>query len=299
MVAINGNPTQASAAFSAVFAASLANGGSLNNITPGIDYFKKLHYAGNFVPVAASAATMESGQTPIVVWWDYLLASEIGPSVNGLKIVIPSRRSYAAYYDQAISKSRAGPGRGPAVGGVPVLHRGPEPLAPGRGPADRAAHPGGERHGQQGRVRGAAAGPGRQAHLPDPGAAGGGRERRVPAVVQRDRLAVDQTVAASGPRDPGGSRGPRGPAPGRRLTVPHPALAAPDRGIVPFGVYMTLGLLLPMIAVAIGAFQNGNSGAFTFSNVSAATHGIYLQRILAEHRACRCSPPSCRGSSGC
>jgi len=103
-VAINGNPTQASAAFSAVFASALANGGSLDNIAPGITYFKKLHSEGNFVPVAASAATMESGQTPIIVWWDYLLASEIGPSVPGLKIVIPSDASYAAYYDQAISK---------------------------------------------------------------------------------------------------------------------------------------------------------------------------------------------------
>jgi putative spermidine/putrescine transport system permease protein len=45
--------------------------------------------------------------------------------------------------------------------------------------------------------------------------------------------------------------------------------------VVPFGVYVTLGLLLPMIAVAVGAFQS-NSGGFTFSNVSAATHGIYL-----------------------
>jgi putative spermidine/putrescine transport system substrate-binding protein len=103
-VAINGNPTQASAAFSAVFASALANGGSLDNISPGISYFKKLHSVGNFVPVTASAATMESGQTPIIVWWDYLLASEIGPSVKNLKIVIPSDASYAAYYDQAISK---------------------------------------------------------------------------------------------------------------------------------------------------------------------------------------------------
>jgi putative spermidine/putrescine transport system substrate-binding protein len=103
-VAINGNPTQASAAFSAVFASALANGGSLSNIAPGIAYFKKLHSVGNFVPVTASAATMESGQTPIVIWWDYLLASEFGPSVPGLKIVIPSDASYAAYYDQAISK---------------------------------------------------------------------------------------------------------------------------------------------------------------------------------------------------
>jgi putative spermidine/putrescine transport system permease protein len=46
-------------------------------------------------------------------------------------------------------------------------------------------------------------------------------------------------------------------------------------GIVPFGVYVTLGLLLPMIAVAVGAFES-NSGGFTFSNISAATHGIYL-----------------------
>jgi putative spermidine/putrescine transport system substrate-binding protein len=103
-VAINGNPTQASAAFSAVFASALANGGSLDNIAPGVAYFKKLHSVGNFVPVTASAATMQSGQTPIIVWWDYLLASEIGPSVKSLKIVIPSDASYAAYYDQAISK---------------------------------------------------------------------------------------------------------------------------------------------------------------------------------------------------
>jgi putative spermidine/putrescine transport system permease protein len=46
-------------------------------------------------------------------------------------------------------------------------------------------------------------------------------------------------------------------------------------GVVPFGVYVTLGLILPMIAVAVGAFQS-NSGGFTFSNVRAATHGVYL-----------------------
>src|SRR6516162_10416225 len=48
-IALNGNPTQANAAFSAVFAAALANGGSLNNIAPGVAYFKKLHTEGNFV----------------------------------------------------------------------------------------------------------------------------------------------------------------------------------------------------------------------------------------------------------
>jgi len=108
-VAINGNPTQASAAFSAVYASALANGGSLSNIEPGIQFFKKLHQAGNFVPVTAGPTTVESGQTPIVVWWDYLLASEISSSVKTFKIVIPSDGHYAAYYDQAISKTAPDP----------------------------------------------------------------------------------------------------------------------------------------------------------------------------------------------
>ena len=109
MVAINGNPTQAGAAFAAVYAAALSNGGSFGNIAPGVAYFKKLHQAGNFVPVTASAATMESGQTPIIVWWDYLLASEVGPGVKGLKITIPTDSHYAAYYDQAINKQAPHP----------------------------------------------------------------------------------------------------------------------------------------------------------------------------------------------
>ncbi len=108
-VAINGNPTQASAAFSAVYASALANGGSLSNIEPGIQFFKKLHRPGNFVPVTAGPTTVESGETPIVVWWDYLLASEISSAVKTFKIVIPSDGHYAAYYDQAISKTAPDP----------------------------------------------------------------------------------------------------------------------------------------------------------------------------------------------
>ena len=108
-VAINGNPTQASAAFSAVYASALANGGSLGNIEPGIQYFKQLHQAGNFVPVTAGPTTVQSGQTPIVVWWDYLLASEIQSVVPTFKIVIPTDAHYAAYYSQAISKTAPDP----------------------------------------------------------------------------------------------------------------------------------------------------------------------------------------------
>jgi putative spermidine/putrescine transport system substrate-binding protein len=108
-VAINNNPTEAAAAFDAVWAAALANGGSYGNIAPGVTFFKKLHAEGNFVPVAAGPTTVENGSTPIVVWWDYLLASEVQSAVKGFKIVIPSDASFAAYYDQAISATAPHP----------------------------------------------------------------------------------------------------------------------------------------------------------------------------------------------
>jgi putative spermidine/putrescine transport system substrate-binding protein len=104
MIGLNNSPTTASAAFSAVFAAALANGGSLNNIEPGIQFFANLNKIGNFVPAAiGGVTTVENGTTPILIWWDYLLASEISPVVKGFKIVIPSDAAYAAYYDQAVS----------------------------------------------------------------------------------------------------------------------------------------------------------------------------------------------------
>jgi putative spermidine/putrescine transport system permease protein len=78
--------------------------------------------------------------------------------------------------------------------------------------------------------------------------------------------------------DPGapGSSAAAAPDPAAKLTLPGVLRwLRRTAGIVPFGVYVTLGLLLPMIAVAVGAFQS-NSGGFTLSNVRAATHGVYL-----------------------
>jgi putative spermidine/putrescine transport system substrate-binding protein len=108
-VAIDGNPTQTGSAFAAVYAAALANGGSLSNIAPGVAYFKSLKQAGNFVPVLGTPATVQSGQTPILIWWDYLLASEVKPVDKNFKIVIPTDAQYASYYYQAVSKTAADP----------------------------------------------------------------------------------------------------------------------------------------------------------------------------------------------
>jgi putative spermidine/putrescine transport system permease protein len=47
-------------------------------------------------------------------------------------------------------------------------------------------------------------------------------------------------------------------------------------GLVPFAVYVALGLVVPMIAVIIGAFQDPSSHALTTANVNIAAHGVYL-----------------------
>jgi putative spermidine/putrescine transport system substrate-binding protein len=110
MIGLNNSPTTAGAAFAAVYAASLANGGSFNNIVPGIQFFAHLKAIGNFVPTAIGGpTTVQNGTTPILIWWDYLLASEVSPVVKGFKIVIPSDSSFASYYDQAISATAPDP----------------------------------------------------------------------------------------------------------------------------------------------------------------------------------------------
>lgn len=106
-VALNGDPLKANAAFSAVWAASLANGGSLDDIQPGIDFFGKLAKAGIYKPVQASAATIESGETPIVLDWDYLNAAktaDIDGKGGKWTVAVPTDGQLPAYYAQAISK---------------------------------------------------------------------------------------------------------------------------------------------------------------------------------------------------
>lgn len=101
-VALNGDPTQAGAAFSGVMMAAIANGGSADDIAPGVDFFGDLKKAGNFLPVDPDSATIESGQTPVVIDWDYLGAAAAA-NVDTWKTIVPSEAVVAGYYFQAIN----------------------------------------------------------------------------------------------------------------------------------------------------------------------------------------------------
>jgi len=106
MVSMGGSPLKAGDSFAAVMAASFANGGSLDNIAPGVDFFSKLSANGNYNPMQSDKGTMVSGQTPIALRWDYLNLTirdeEAGKT--DFEVVVPADGTpYGAYYCQAIS----------------------------------------------------------------------------------------------------------------------------------------------------------------------------------------------------
>jgi putative spermidine/putrescine transport system substrate-binding protein len=107
-VALNGDPTKANAALNGVMMASLANGGSLDDISKGVDFFHQLKLKGNFVPVQATTATVKNGTTPVVFDWDYLSAAH-GTDVPSWKVFVPSNAILGGYYAQAINKNAPHP----------------------------------------------------------------------------------------------------------------------------------------------------------------------------------------------
>jgi putative spermidine/putrescine transport system substrate-binding protein len=107
-VALNGDPTQANAALNGVMMASLANGGSLDDISKGVGFFTSLKKAGNFVPVQATTATVKNGTTPVVFNWDYLSAGAV-KDVPTWKVFVPTGAVLGGYYAQAINSGAAHP----------------------------------------------------------------------------------------------------------------------------------------------------------------------------------------------
>ena len=108
--ALNDDPRSANAAFSGVFAAALANGGSLNDIGPGIDFFAKLAKAGKFQAVNVTPQTVASGQTPVTMDWDYNQLSYKKTYTNfKWAVSIPKTGAYGGYYCQAINATAPHP----------------------------------------------------------------------------------------------------------------------------------------------------------------------------------------------
>ena len=106
-IALAGDPRTSNQAIQTVYAAALANGGSLDNAQPGLDFFKQLNDAGNLVPTISSAATVASGDTPITIRWTYnALAGRDATAASGgpaIEVVVPASGRFAGVYVQGIS----------------------------------------------------------------------------------------------------------------------------------------------------------------------------------------------------
>ncbi|GAA2973427.1 putative spermidine/putrescine transport system substrate-binding protein [Microbacterium terrae] len=107
-VAINGDPTQAGAAFAAVGLATVQSDGTLDDYQPGIDFFSELNAAGNMLKLDVTSATVASGETPVVFDWDYLNAAHTADLPTWETVVFPGV-GYAGYYNQAINKDAPNP----------------------------------------------------------------------------------------------------------------------------------------------------------------------------------------------
>jgi len=110
-VGIDGDPRQANDAFIAVYSAALAQSGSIDDIQPGIDFFKQLKQKGNFTSARANLANMTKGEVAIGIMWDYL-GLGFRDSLKGkpnLKVVIPSDGSIAGPYVSVVNKTAPHP----------------------------------------------------------------------------------------------------------------------------------------------------------------------------------------------
>ena len=106
-VSLSNDPRKSGEAFAAVAAASIANGGSLDDIMPGIKFFSELKKAGNFNTTNVTKTTLISGETPISLGWSYNvpgLRPELEKANIKFDVTFPSDGVYAGFYAQGVVK---------------------------------------------------------------------------------------------------------------------------------------------------------------------------------------------------
>lgn len=111
-VALNGKPAEAGAAFNGFIMANLANGGTLENLQPGLDYFAALNEVGNLTTVDVTNATIDSGETGVTFDWSYNHKShQERLAAMGIEwdYFVPAGAEVASYYNQAINKDAPHP----------------------------------------------------------------------------------------------------------------------------------------------------------------------------------------------
>lgn len=98
------------------FGAAYANGGSVDNVAPGIDYLGKLHKAGSVLRVVGTTPYSQFVKGEIPVWISYendgLKAKYVDGMGDDVAVVIPKEASAAAPYGISLVKNGPNPNAG-------------------------------------------------------------------------------------------------------------------------------------------------------------------------------------------
>jgi putative spermidine/putrescine transport system substrate-binding protein len=106
-VALSNDPRKSGESFAAVMAASFANGGSADDIMPGIKYFAELKKSGNFLTTQTTNATILSGETPLAIGWSYNIPgieADLKKAGISFKVSFPTDGVYGSPYAQGVVK---------------------------------------------------------------------------------------------------------------------------------------------------------------------------------------------------
>ena len=105
-VALSGDPLTSNAAALSVWAAGLATGATGEEAaTAGLEFFKQLNEAGNFVPIDGDSRTVGIGETPVLIDWSYnSIANDVALAGNpDIETTVPVDGRMAGVYVQGIS----------------------------------------------------------------------------------------------------------------------------------------------------------------------------------------------------
>lgn len=103
-IALNGDPLGSSTGLNGVFMINKAVGGTFDDVSKGVAFFKKLKDAGNFINVNPTASTIASGQTPVVIDNGYVQAGvvkQFAAAGQSWKMFTPA--SVGSTYNSAVS----------------------------------------------------------------------------------------------------------------------------------------------------------------------------------------------------
>jgi len=109
------DPTSAFVGYASALAATLSLGGSLDDFSPGIEFFKKLKKNQPIVPKQTSYARVLSGEIPILFDYDFNAYRGKYKDKANIEFVIPAEGSIVVPYVMSLVKNAPHPERGKKI----------------------------------------------------------------------------------------------------------------------------------------------------------------------------------------